>query len=151
MSFSDVVDKVKGGVVAKYTADAFFAFHEVNRIYNLQTQLHSLTNNDQVNSFEDKDGSIVIDLPTMKDYTFLEAARIKNLRTYVGHHNATAPHDLAGTFTRYRLHNYAHGIQSNGALITHPATVDYKLDFKSGNIELPRINQAYHGKPYRYA
>jgi hypothetical protein len=82
----------------------------------------------------------------MKDYAFLEAARMKNLHTYVGHPNATAPHDLAGTFTRYRLHNYAHGIQPNGTVVTRPATVDFKLDFKNGNIELPRINQAYHGK-----
>lgn len=87
----------------------------------------------------------------MKDYSFLEAARMQNLRTYVGHPNATAPHDLAGAFTRYRLHDYAHGIQPNGSLITRPAALDYKLDFSVGNIELPRINQAYHGKSYRYA
>lgn len=87
----------------------------------------------------------------MKTNAFLEAARIKNLRTYVGHHNATAPHDLAGTFRRFRLQDYAHGILANGTLITRPAVADFELDFKSGNIELPRLNQAYHGKPYRYA
>ncbi|OBT71104.1 hypothetical protein VF21_09515 [Pseudogymnoascus sp. 05NY08] len=127
-----VIDKVKGGVVAKYTSETFFAFHEIN-------------------SFEDSDGSIVIDLPAMKTNAFLEAARLKNLRTYVGHHNATAPHDLPGTFRRFRLQDYAHGILANGTLITRPAVTDFELDFKSGNIELPRFNQAYHGKPYRYA
>ncbi|KFX98243.1 hypothetical protein V490_02393 [Pseudogymnoascus sp. VKM F-3557] len=127
-----VVDKVKGGVIAKYTSETFFAFHEIN-------------------SFEDSDGSIVIDLPVMKTNAFLEAARIKNLRTYVGHPNATAPHDLAGTFRRFRLQDYAHGIQTNGTLVTRPAVTDFELDFKSGNIELPRINQAYHGKPYQFA
>lgn len=87
----------------------------------------------------------------MKTNAFLEAARIKNLRTYVGHRNATAPHDLAGAFRRFRLQDYANGIGANGTLITRPAVTDFELDFKSGNIELPRLNQAYHGKPYQYA
>lgn len=41
----DVVDKVKGGVVAKYTSETFFAFHEVNCTYYMQPQRHWLTKN----------------------------------------------------------------------------------------------------------
>lgn len=111
----------------------------------------ALAHHKQINSFEDSDGSIVIDLPAMKTHAFLEAARLKNLRTYVGHRNATAPHDLAGSFRRFRLQDYAHGFLPNGKLVTRPAVVDFELDFKHGNIELPRINQAYYAKPYQYA
>jgi torulene dioxygenase len=34
--FPDVIDKAKGGVVAKYTTDTFFAFHEVDITLELQ-------------------------------------------------------------------------------------------------------------------
>ncbi|KAL7915562.1 carotenoid oxygenase [Trichoderma velutinum] len=107
-----VIDPVKGGVVSKYESeDAFFAFH-------------------QINSFEDASGNIYIDLPTMKDYSFLDAAMVENLRANLGSKtHPSSKNDLAGSFTRYKLPFYENNKASNGSFITHTAT----------------------GKPYRYA
>ncbi len=125
-----VIHKATGRVTAKYTTETFFAFH-------------------QVNSFEDKEtGSIIIDIPTMPTYEFLEATRLENLRTYVGLANDSATHDIPGTFRRYRLPDYAH---TNCPIMTRSAVLEFEIEHKVGNIELPRINQAYYGKAYQYA
>jgi torulene dioxygenase len=88
----------------------------------------------------------------MQDYSFLDAARIPNLRAHMGQPNKTAKHDIPGTFRRYRLPKYANATRCpNGTIETRPAVLDFEIPYKTGNIELPRINQAYHGKPYRYA
>lgn len=107
----------------------------------------------QINSFEDpEDGSIVIDLPFMADYSFLEAARLPNLRANVGRLNTSAKHDIPGTFTRFRLPGYDQpSNNTNGTIVARPAVVDFVINHKTGNIELPCINQAYHGKDYQYA
>ncbi|KAL7935145.1 carotenoid oxygenase [Trichoderma chlorosporum] len=129
-----VISKANGTVMAKYTSDSFFAFHEIN-------------------SFEDKETeSIIIDLPTMPTYEFLEAARLENLRANVGRFNTSAKHDLPCAFSRYRLPGYTKADRmSDGTLIPKPAVLDHQLDQTNGNIELPRINDAYHGLPYQYA
>ncbi|KAM0189149.1 hypothetical protein ACHAPI_010168 [Fusarium lateritium] len=121
-----VIDPVKGGVVAKYESeDAFFAFHEIN-------------------SFENRDGDIFLDIPTMKDHSFLQAAKIENLRANLMHKaKGSSKNDLAGNFTRYRLPHH-----SDKGKKTHLAEVDFTLDVQ---FELPRINDAHIGKPYRYA
>ncbi|RBR25042.1 uncharacterized protein FIESC28_02166 [Fusarium coffeatum] len=81
-----VIDPAKGGVVAKYESeDAFFAFHEIN-------------------SFENEDGNIFVDLPTIKDHSFLQAAKIENLRANLMHKaKGSSKNNIAGQFTRYRL------------------------------------------------
>lgn len=129
-----VIDPVNGGVISKYESeDAFFAFHEIN-------------------SFEDASGNIYIDLPTMPNYSFLDAAIVENLRANLGSKtNASSKNDLAGSFTRYKLPFYENNKASNGSLITHTATIDIQLPYKNANIELPRINEDMKGKPYRYA
>lgn len=113
-------------MVAKYASeDAFFAFHEIN-------------------SFENDDGDIFVDIPTMKDHSFLQAAKIENLRANLMHKGqGSSKNDLAGHFTRYRLpyHN-------DQGKKTHLAELDFSLDVK---FELPRINDAHLGKPYRDA
>ena len=129
-----VIDPAGGGVISKYESqDAFFAFH-------------------QINSFEDNTGNVYIDLPTMPDYSFLDAAMVENLRANLGSKtHASSKNDLAGSFTRYKLPFYKSNKASNGTLITHLAEVDFKLPYCGANIELPRINQDFHGKAYRYA
>jgi torulene dioxygenase len=133
-----VIDRVKGGVVSKYVApDAFFAFHEVN-------------------TFEDPvNGDILIDMPKMNDTTFLTAANMENLRANVGNaRNGSSKNDLSGAFTRYRLPNPATSGPvrfDNGTFIPKPASIDMQLPWADANLELPRINPAYMGKPYRYA
>lgn len=125
-----VISKENGGVIAKYTAPPFFAFHEVN-------------------SFE-KDGDIFIDLPRFNDHTWLFRAEIQNLRANTGKPSA-GELDLQGDFVRFRLADFAHGKASNGSIITRPASKEIHLPTAIGNIELPKINEAYLGKPYRYA
>jgi hypothetical protein len=107
----------------------------------------------QINSFEDHEtGSIVIDIPVQPDYSFLEASRLANLRANVGRLNASAKHDIPSTFRRYRLPDYANTtIAANGTSLPRRAILDFEIEYKTGNIELPRINQAYHGKAYRFA
>lgn len=129
--FFYVVDKRGGGVIAKYLAPkSFFAFHEAN-------------------SFEEN-GDIIIDIPTMPDASWLEAARMENLRSGLG-----KPHsgqfDLQSVFQRYRLSDFASGKMSNGTLLEREAVLDFSLPIKVGGMELPKINEAYLLKPYRYA
>ncbi|KEY74672.1 hypothetical protein S7711_09899 [Stachybotrys chartarum IBT 7711] len=128
-----VVDRLEGGVVAKYAApESFFAFH-------------------QVNSFEDEAGDILIDLPRMDDLSFIENAHVPTLRANLGR-NGSAATDLQGEFTRFRLPKPT-GPTTNpdGTLVTLPASVDFTIPYTSASIELPRINEAYTGRPYRYA
>ncbi|CAI6094726.1 unnamed protein product [Clonostachys chloroleuca] len=129
-----VINRANGGIVGKYEApDAFFAFH-------------------QIKSFEDKAGNIFVDLPRMNDTSFLSAARIPNLRANLGTPNATSKNDLAGSFTRYRLPRLCKFPQSgNGTLETTPARIEFSLPYGEANIELPRINPARDGKPYRFS
>jgi torulene dioxygenase len=131
-----VVDRINGGVVAKYaSADSFFAFH-------------------QINSFEDpSSGDIIIDLPTMADYRFLFSANVDSLRANLGNPGYSA-FDVPGNFTRYRLpmNSKSHPAKyPNGTLTIQPAEVVFSLPYHTSNIELPRINDAYARKPYRYA
>ncbi len=122
--------KKEGGIVARYSAEPFFAFHSIG-------------------AYEDTaDGSIVVDLPWMKNYTFLEAARVKNLRANVGRPNGTNPHDLPATFRRYRLPNVLDQAQGDQP---REAVFDFELPFGTCNIELPVLNDAYRLKPSRYA
>ncbi len=130
-----VISKTTGGVVSKYVSpDAFFAFHEIN-------------------AFENSTGSLIIDLPTATDYHFLNTANVDNLRANIGSHaNGSSYSDIAFNFTRYVLPNHgANAKFANGSLITHPAIKSFSLDYGKHNIELPRINQKYSGKDYRYA
>ena len=129
-----VIDRVKGGLVAKYEApDTFFAFHEIN-------------------SFENQEGDIFIDLPRMEDASFIYNAKVENLRANVGP-NGNAKNDLAGAFTRYRLpyHKPSSCDGKNGTLIARPAEIEFSLPYDLANLELPRINPEHIGKPYRYA
>ena len=129
-----VIDRINGGVVAKYaSADAFFAFH-------------------QINSFEDPDsGDVIIDLPTMATYEFLFSANVDSLRANLGNPGYSA-FDVPGNFTRYRLSMDATKSHfANGSLAIQPAEVVFSLPYATSNIELPRINDAYARKPYRYA
>lgn len=130
-----VIDRVKGGVVSKYVSnEAFFAFHEIN-------------------SFEEDDGSIIIDLPIMNDYSFLEAAKVTNLRANVGSKtNASSKNDVPGTLTRYKLPFLgASATHPNGTLAVGKAECVFQLPYGNANIELPRINPNVAGKPYQYA
>lgn len=129
-----VIDRVKGGVVGKYVSEeAFFAFH-------------------QINSFVD-DGNIMLDLPTMQNYSFLEAANVVSLRQNLGDPGASK-HDVPGNFTRYRLplpKKEEDAKFDNGTLKIQKAEVVFSLPYHSSNIELPRINDKMQGKPYQYA
>ncbi|KAJ4251516.1 hypothetical protein NW762_011503 [Fusarium torreyae] len=129
-----VIDRVNGGVVSKYESEeAFFAFHEIN-------------------SFEDEKGDIYIDLPVMKDYSFLTAAMVHNLRANLGPSNGPAKHDLPATFTRYRLPFQGDAARNaDGSLVKHTAEIVFTLPYDEGNIELPRLNERYIGRAYRYA
>ncbi|CAH0045402.1 unnamed protein product [Clonostachys solani] len=127
-----VVDRHNGGIVSKYSIDeTFFAFH-------------------QINSFEDDNGDILIDLPRMDDYFFLDTSMLSTLRSKT---NTTEKFkEMEGEFTRYRLPFVGNGSHSsNGSLITHKASVDFFLPFDEANLEMPRINEALNGRPYRYA
>lgn len=128
-----VIDRKKGGIVSKYASkEAFFAFH-------------------QINSFEDENGDITVDLPTMADYGFLTAANVTSIRKNLGDPGASE-HDVPGNFTRYRLPMAPQGAKfNNGTLRTQHAELVFMLDFNTSNIELPRVNEAYNHKPYRYA
>ncbi|KAF5008938.1 hypothetical protein FDECE_4801 [Fusarium decemcellulare] len=128
-----VIDRVKGGVVSKYESEeAFFAFHRAN-------------------SFEDKAGDIYIDIPVMKDASFLTAAHIDNLRANIGTSHGSSKNDIPGTFTRYRLPFQGEdALATNGSLITQTAEVEFTLPYATANIELPRINDEFNGRPYRY-
>ncbi|KAJ4293379.1 hypothetical protein N0V90_008662 [Kalmusia sp. IMI 367209] len=121
-----VIDKNNGGVVAKYTAPAFFAFHEIN-------------------SFEDGD-DIVVDLAVFPDNSWLENARLKHIRK-VGRNNPNTSIDLPARFRRFRLQGFGSAQERDGL----EAKVEIEIPFDIGNIELPRINDNYHHKPYRYA
>lgn len=135
-----VMDRENGGLVGKYEApDTFFAFHEIN-------------------SFEDEEGNIFIDLPRMDDYSFVYAAKVPALRANLGSPNATSKQDLSGAFTRYRLPRVdecegktARAASNSTGIPWRKAEVDFSLDYKLSNLELPRINPARQGKPYRYA
>jgi torulene dioxygenase len=129
-----VIDRFDGGLLRKYEApDTFFAFHEIN-------------------TFENEAGDIFVDLPRMADATFLESARLENLRHNIGSPNSTSKNDLNGSFTRYRLpHPDACHRHSNGSVPTFDAEIDFSLPLAEANIELPRINPANYGKPYRYS
>lgn len=131
-----VIDRFNGGLVSKYEApDTFFAFH-------------------QINSFEDEDGNIFIDLPRMDDHSFIYAAKVPALRANLGSPNATSTQDLSGSFTRYRLPHFSKcngNGSANHSIPWRKAEIDFSLDYKLSNIELPRINPAKEGKPYRYA
>ena len=153
-TLSDVIEKVSGEVVSKYTTEPFFAFHEVSLPpVDVSTYYNHSPSSRQSNSFEDPEtGSIVIDLPILMNYTFLNAARIPNLRAVVGVPNATATHDIPGIFRRYRLPDFTKSNRTaNGTIISRPAVLDFEIEYKTGNIELPRINQAYNNRPYRYS
>lgn len=107
----------------------------------------------KINSYEDpKTNSIVIDIPAMKDYSFLEGSRMENFRKYIGKPNVSSKHDIPGSFRRFRLPDYKNAkTTANGTAISRPAVIDFELSREVGNIELPRVNPAYEGKPYRYA
>ncbi|KAH8656325.1 carotenoid oxygenase [Ilyonectria robusta] len=128
-----VVDRVKGGVVSKYESEeAFFAFH-------------------QINAFENDAGDIYVDIPVMEDTTFLSAAKVANLRANIGAHDGSSKNDIPATFTRFRLPFKGEGARAaDGSLVKHTAEVDFALPYAQANIELPRINCKFHGRPYRY-
>lgn len=130
-TFFYVIPKKEGGVIAKYTTPPFFAFHNIN-------------------SFE-QDGDIVLDIAIMPDHTWLNASRLENLRTNIGKPNQTASFDLYSEFRRFRLADFANGKTENGTLVEREATSELQMPFNVGNIELPRVNQAYKNKAYRYA
>jgi torulene dioxygenase len=123
-----VIDRFSGGVVSKYVYDKpFFAFH-------------------QINSYEEANGDIIIDLPRMDDLSFINNAHVENLRANLGPKSANDSSwaDLEGEFTRFRLPHHA---PSNA---THAVEVDFVLPYDEANIELPRINDAYMAQAYRY-
>ncbi|KAF2873120.1 carotenoid oxygenase [Massariosphaeria phaeospora] len=126
-----IIPKAKGGVIAKYTAPTFFAFHETN-------------------SFE-TDNDIVIDLPVYDNAEWLNATRMPYLRDNVGRQNKSQDFDISGRHRRFRLKDYLHQNQTsgNGTLPSKEATVDFTMPLEA-NIELPKINDVYHGRPYRY-
>jgi torulene dioxygenase len=125
-----VIDKKAGGVVAKYkTSKSFFAFHEVN-------------------SFEEN-GDIVVDIPTMPDASWLEAARMESLRSGLGNSDSGA-FDLQSIFQRYRLSDFANSKIENGTVLEREAVLDFELPAEIGGLELPRINEAYLRKPHRF-
>ena len=119
-----VIDPAKGGVVVKdESEDAFFVPYEIN-------------------SFENEDGNIFVDLPTIKDHSFLQAAKIENLRANLMQKaKGSSKNDLACQFTRYRLPYHSDKGKKNSVA---------KLDFPC-TFELPHINEAHIGKLYRYA
>lgn len=121
-----VVDKKRGGVVATFTAPTFFAFHEVN-------------------SFEDGN-DIVIDLVVFPDNSWLQNAKMNHLRK-AGPRNPNINIDLPATFRRFRLQDFLNAHESGDT----EAKTELEIPYESGNIELPRINDNFHHKPYRYA
>lgn len=88
----------------------------------------------------------------MPNYEFLKAALLENLRANVGRFNGSLTLNLPCAFSRYRLLGYTQpNTASNGTLIPQAAILDYQLEHICGNIELARINDAYHRLPYEYA
>jgi torulene dioxygenase len=80
----------------------------------------------------------------MKDHSFLQVAKIENLRANLMHKaKGSSKNNLSGQFTRYRLPYH-----SDKGKKSHVAELDFSLDVQ---FELPRINEAHMGKPYRYA
>ena len=122
-----VISKKDGGVVAKYTTPPFFAFHHVN-------------------AFEDKDGSVVLDLGTYPDlHIVTETFKLENMRNNIGIPTNTTANDVPSTFTRYRLPS------PMKAATTTPAILEFQLDYEHFNLELPRINEKFHAFDYQYA
>ncbi|KAF2105588.1 carotenoid oxygenase, partial [Lophiotrema nucula] len=124
-----VIDKKGGGVVARYAGPTFFAFHEIN-------------------TFE-SNGDIYMDMPTFDSHDWtLQGLRLAKLRTVP---NENANIDLPSVFTRFKLPNIAGGKAADGTIITQKATIDFQMSRKDGNLEVPRINEKYQHKDYRYA
>lgn len=125
-TFFYIIDKREGGVVAKFTAPAFFAFHEIN-------------------SFEDGD-DIVVDLAVFPDNSWLQNGKLEHLRK-VGPNNPNTGTDLLASFRRFRLENFRDAKEGDEL----EAKIEIDIPRETGSIELPRINDDYHHKPYRYA
>ncbi|KII93508.1 hypothetical protein PLICRDRAFT_35731 [Plicaturopsis crispa FD-325 SS-3] len=117
-----VIDRYKGGVVAKYHSDPFFAFHSLN-------------------SFDDEDGSIVIDIACYKNFSNLEALTLESLR-----HPSKDSASPIPTARRYRLRDPS---KLDDASVSYPATTEFDLG-PSANIELPTVAPSVSSRPYRY-
>ncbi|KAK7047176.1 hypothetical protein VNI00_006842 [Paramarasmius palmivorus] len=117
-----VIDRKKGGIVAKYQSPPFFCFH-------------------QINAFDDpKTDDIVIDMSVYEDNSVIDLMYVDKLR------NPT-PESLfkMGRARRFRLS----GI-TTASKKPRQATVEFTSPVADG-IELPTIHPAKYHRPYRYA
>ncbi|KAF9270537.1 carotenoid oxygenase [Marasmius fiardii PR-910] len=118
-----VIDKKKGGVVAKYTTPPFFCFH-------------------QLNAFDDptKD-DIVIDMAIYENHSVISNLYLDKLC------NIKSENSMAmGRARRFRLSS----ITSPKSQRPRAAEVEFTLG-QSDSIELPTINPGNSQRPYRYA
>jgi len=119
-----VVDRKKGGIVAKYRTPPFFCFHIIN-------------------AFDDPDkDDIVIDMSVYEDNSVINLLYLDKLRNL----NAENPMPM-GSARRFRL-------PSPSSLTTLAAAGDAIVEStlpQSQTIELPVVAPSVYNKPYRYA
>jgi len=120
-----VIDREKRDVICVYQSHAFFALNILN-------------------SWEDADGSICLDVNAYKDDTIIHCFSLRNLRTM------GMPPFPDGAVRRYVLNNVpeAAAIYKLKKNDYPEASHTFRTDF---SCEYPRINPNFHMKPYRYA
>ncbi|KAF9113373.1 hypothetical protein BGX27_001701 [Mortierella sp. AM989] len=125
-----VVDRREGRHVATFETDPYYAFHTVN-------------------SFDDENGDIVLDIAAYKDHTVIGDYYIDNLRNETG----GKPTQQA-MLRRYRLRDVAGQAALSLKSGKPPTPVAADIDFQlaeSINFELPSINPSRYMSDYRYA
>ncbi|KAL0576582.1 hypothetical protein V5O48_005414 [Marasmius crinis-equi] len=117
-----VVDRQKGGVVARYKTPPFFCFH-------------------QLNAFEDPDkDDLIIDMSVYDDHSVIERLYLDQMRNF----NADTGM-IMGRARRFRLSSV-----TSGPKFARPAKVEFTLK-QDESIELPTINPDHSHSLYRYA
>lgn len=122
-TFYFVIDKKKGGVVAKYKSDPYFAFHSIN-------------------SFDDGD-DVILDIGTMPTHEVLWNLEVAQLRDPVKY---PIKHTNIATARRYRLP----GISTLSNTTFGNAELVLNLPLSKG-LELPTVNPNYAHKRHRFA
>ncbi|KAI3611323.1 carotenoid cleavage dioxygenase 1 [Moniliophthora roreri] len=117
-----VIDRKKGGIVAKYESPPFFCFH-------------------QINAFDDpKTDDIVIDMSVYEDNSVIDLLYVDKLR-----HPTPETLFRMGQARRFRLSSVTTPSKKPRKVI-----VEFTAPEAEG-IELPAIHPAKYHKPYRYA
>ncbi|KAJ8084349.1 hypothetical protein PM082_003118 [Marasmius tenuissimus] len=117
-----VIDRKKGGIVARYKTPPFFCFH-------------------QLNAYDDPNkDDIIIDMSVYEDHAVIERLYLDKLRSL----DADTPM-LMGRARRFRLASV-----TSGPKFARPTKIEFTLQ-QDESIELPTINPGHYQRPYRYA